>query len=137
MKNLFSEETWLQCRDRLKDKEVFTVLQALFDHIVNTLATRIDDIRTGDGRAISFFQDGREFLTINITRYDLRIYIHPSARVLFDPAAQFRVERFSLWKSSYQKSSGKYRAMSVWISKAEFLEGVREIIGLIPKNFDK
>ncbi|NQT34786.1 hypothetical protein HQ587_06325 [bacterium] len=137
MKNLFGEETWIQCSKRLKDKEVLTVLQALFDHIVNTLATRIDDIRTGDGRAISFFQGGREFLTINITHNNLRIYIHSSAQVLFDPATQFRVERFSLWKSSYQKSSGKFRAMSVWISKAEFLEGVREIIGLIPKNFDK
>lgn len=137
MNNLFSEETWLQCRDRLKDKEVFTVLKALFDHIVNTLAPRIDDIRTDDGRAISFFQGGRKFLTINITRYDLRIYIHPAAQVLFDPTAQFRVERFNFWKSSFQKSSGKYRAMSVWISKAEFLEGVREIIGMIPKNFDK
>ena len=129
LRRLVTDETWRQCIERAKNEEVIEVLQALFDHILSVLSPRIDDIRVEDGRAISFFSDDREFLTVNITRSDLRIYIHPSARASFDPAASFPVEKFRFWTSSFQKSSGRYRAMSVWISGNECIEGVKGILG--------
>ncbi len=133
LNSLVSEEDWQQFYERLKNKQVMEVLHELFNHIVDTLAKRIDAVKVDNGRAISFFSNDREFLTINVTRNDLRIYIHPAARTFFDPDAKFQVEKFNFWKSSYQKTSGKYRAMSVWISEKEYLQGVKEVIDLIPE----
>jgi len=130
---LVTKENWQHCYKRLKKKQTIEVLQPLFNHIVDTLTSRIDDIKVDNGRAISFYSDGREFLTINITRYNLRIYIHPPARALFDPDEKFQVEKFNFWESSYQKRSGKYRALSVWISEKEYFQAVNDIIDLIPK----
>jgi len=127
-----SEEAWRQFHEKLKNKAVIGVLQRLFDFVLNTLAQRIDEIKIEEGKAISFFSCEREFLTINVTRKDLRIYIHPTAKPYFDPEAKFQVEKFRFWDASYQKSSGKYCAMSVWISEAKYLPGLREIIGMIP-----
>lgn len=137
LKELVNEEVWQQCFVRLKEKEALGVLHELFDYIVDTLARRIDDIKTDDGRAISFFSKGREILTINVTRKDLRIYIHPPARAFFDPKAKFSLERFRFWEGSYQKASGRYRAMSVWVSQKKYLPGAREIINYIPKTTEE
>jgi len=131
LNTLVSEEAWRQCHKRLNNKEVIEVLRELFNYIVNTLTLRIDDIKVDDGKAISFFTSDREFLTINVTRNDLRIYIHPAARALFEPDAKFQVEKFNFWKSSYQKTSGKYRAMSIWISDKKYLQEVKDTIDLI------
>jgi len=136
IKELIKEEFWQQCSERLKGKETIEVLHKLFDHIVLALATGIDNVKTEDGKTISFFSKGREFLTINITRKDLRIYIHPAARAFFDPEARFQVEKFRFWDGSYHKSSGKYRAMSFWISKMKYIPGVKEIIKYIPETLN-
>lgn len=134
LKQLVDEKFWQRCSARLKKEEAIEVLHELFDWIVNTLSPRIDDIRTDDDRAISFFSKGREILTINLTRKDLRIYIHPSARAFFNPKTKFRVEKFRFWEGSYHKASGKNRAMSVWVSEKKYLSGVKEIISHIPKT---
>ena len=131
-----SEDNWQKFHEKLKNKDVIAVLHELFNFILNKLVQRIDDIKIEEGKAISFFSKGREFLTINVTRNDLRIYIHPAARVYLDPAAKFQVEKFRFWDASYQKSSGKYRGMSVWISEVKYLHGVKEIIGLIPNKME-
>jgi hypothetical protein len=112
LKAKVTQNTWKQCAARQKSEETVATLHGLFDCIVEGLAPRIDDIKTDDGKSISFFSEGREILTINVTRKDLRIYIHPAARTLFDPKSEFKVERFGFWEASYQKSSGKYRGMS-------------------------
>ena len=134
LKDLVNKEVWKQYSARLKKEEVLEVLHKLFEYIVETLATRIEDIKTDNGRAISFFSKGREILTINVTRKDLRIYIHPPARAFFNPEAKFEVEKFRFWEGSYHKSSGKNRAMSFWISKMKYFPGAKEIISHIPKT---
>jgi hypothetical protein len=134
LKEMVSEQVWQQCTLRLKMPETDEVLHQLFDYVVKALAKRIEEIRTDDGKAISFFTEGREFLTINVTRKDLRIYIHPKAGAHFDPKAKFDVEKFRFWDTSYHKASGKYRAMSVWISQKKYLPGVKEIIDFVPKT---
>ena len=134
LKQMISKDTWKQFSLRLQKEETVDVLHKLFDHIVNSLISRIDAVKTEDGRAISFFNDAREFLTINITCKDLRIYIHPTARVIFDPKEGFKVERFNFWKGSYRKTSAKYTGISIWISKNKYLEEVKKIIDRIPKS---
>jgi hypothetical protein len=134
LKRTLSKQIWQQCELRLKSEETKTVLHTLFEHITDVLADRIEEIKTEDGKTISFFSEEREFLTINVTRKDLRIYIHPQAGAYFDPKAKFDVERFRFWDGSYQKTSGKYRAMSVWISQKKYLPGVKHIIDIIPKS---
>ena len=136
LKELVDEEVWEECSERLKSEETVAVLHELFEYIVNTLSTRIDDIRTEDGKSISFFSKSREILTINVTRKNLRIYIHPLALVFFDPNVKFAVEEFRFWEGSYRKASGKYRAMSVWISEKKFLPGIKEIINQIPRTLE-
>jgi hypothetical protein len=125
-------ETLQQCSARAKNKDVVEVLRKLFEYVIDTLGKRIDDLRADDGKALSFFSKGREILTINVTRKNLRIYIHPSARAFFDPKAKFRVEKFRFWDGSFQKTTGKYRAMSVWISEKQYLPGVKKILTHIP-----
>lgn len=129
-----SEEFWEQSSNRLQDAEAAGVMRELFDHIVDNLAARLDDIKAQDGRTISFFSSGREILTINVTKVNLRIYIHPLAGAFFGPNEDFRVERFSLWEGSFQKKSGKYRGMSVWISERRYLSGVEALIGRVRKT---
>jgi hypothetical protein len=134
LKITLSKQIWQQCELRLKSEETKAVLHSLFEYIIDVLVGRIEEIKTEDGKAISFFSEEREFLTINVTRKDLRIYIHPKAGAYFDPKAKFNVERFRFWDGSYHKSSGKYRAMSVWISQKKYLPGVKHIIDIIPKT---
>ncbi len=133
---MVSEEVWQKCSERLKNEETVAVLKELFDYIVDTLAKKIDNIKTEDGKAISFFSQGKEILTINVTRKNLRIYIHPPALAFFEPNAKFAVEKFRFWEGSYRKSSGKYRGMSVWISEKKYLQGVKEIINQIPRTLE-
>jgi hypothetical protein len=129
-----SRETWQRFDSRLKAQDTLQVLHALFDYVIKGLADRMDEIRTDDGRAISFFSEGREFLTINVTRKDLRVYVHPKAGAHFDPKAEFGVEKFRFWDTSFQKASGKYRALSFWISEKKYLSAARKIIDLIPRT---
>ncbi len=128
------EDVWQQYSQRLKDPTVIEVLHKLFDIIVELLAERIDDIRDVDGKAISFFSKEREILTINITRKNLRVYIHPSSLAYFDPEMEYRVEKLSFWESSYHIKTGKYRGLSVWISNKKYLRGIEKILRNIPQD---
>ena len=121
-------------RFEAKAQDTMQVLQALFDYVTEVLADRIDEIRPDDGRAISFFSEKREFLTINVTRKDLRVYVHPKAGAYFDPKAKFGVEKFRFWDTSYHKASGKYRALSFWISEKKYLSAAKKIIDAIPRK---
>jgi len=134
LRQMIPGDTWQQFASRLKTEDTEQVLQALFDYVIKVLANRIDDMRPDDGRAISFFSEKREFLTINVTRKDLRVYVHPKAGAYFDPKAKFGVEKFRFWDTSFNKASGKYRAMSFWISEKRYLSGAKKIIDVIPRT---
>lgn len=134
LKRIIDKDIWNLCAPKLKDEQTADILRDLLDHIVDNLSDRIDNIECPDGKAISFFSAGREFLTINIMRVGFRIYIHPAANVFFDPKSKFKVGKFRFWDASFQKTSGKYRGMSVWIENKKYLPGVRKIIDEIPKS---
>ena len=126
------DEVWQQGAARTNKPELINIAQDLYDDVIDMLAKRIDEVKADDGRAISFFSIGREILTINITRSDLRIYFHPPAGVFFDPDEKFKVERFRFWEASFHKKTGKYRGLSVWISEKRYLPALKKIIGRIP-----
>ncbi|UCB51953.1 MAG: hypothetical protein JSV10_08170 [Candidatus Zixiibacteriota bacterium] len=132
LRQMIPKELWQQFLARMKTEDTIQVLHRLFDYVTKVLANRTDEIKADDGRAISFFHEQREFLTINVTRKDLRIYVHPKAGVYFDPKAKFAVEKFRFWETSYHKASGKYRALSFWISEKEYLPAAKKIIDMIP-----
>jgi hypothetical protein len=132
LKAMVTNQDWQDCAARLKSESTVDALHGLFDLIIDRLAGRLDEIKVADGRTISFMAEGREILTINVTRKDLRIYIHPPAKALFPPKMHPRVERFRFWDGSYQKTSGMYRGMSFWISDPRYLPGAGEIIDHIP-----
>jgi len=134
LKQMISQHAWRQFGSRLKTEDAMQVLHALFDYVIKVLADRIDEMKTDDDRAISFFCEKREFLTINVTRKDLRVYVHPKAGACFDPKAKFGVEKFRLWDTSYRKASGKYRALSFWISEKKYLPAAKKIIDAIPRT---
>jgi len=60
------------------------------------------------------------------------IYLQPSSGALFNKDKKFAVEKISIWEGSFQKASGKYRAMAVWVSKKEHLPGIKKLIDRIP-----
>jgi hypothetical protein len=134
LKALVDDDIRKICSARLKDDMSVEILRALIDYIVSRLYDRIDDIKYPDGKTISLYSDKREFLTINLMRVGFRIYIHPAANVFFDPKSKFKVAKFRFWDASFQKSSGKYRGMSVWIEDKKYLPGVKEIIDKIPSS---
>jgi hypothetical protein len=127
-----SKDQWRRFAAKTQGVELDEVLHGLFDDILIALGKRIDDIKTVDGRAISFFSSGREILTINVGRKELRVYIHPPAGAAFDPDARFEVGRFRFWDASFRKASGRYHGMSAWVSSPEHLAGMKQIIDHIP-----
>jgi len=136
LRRLISQDAWQQYSQRLQDPTVVDVLHELFENVVELLAKRIDDIRDVDGKAISFFSKGREILTINITRKNLRVYVHPPSLAYFDPDLEYGVERLSFWESSYHKRTGRYRGLSVWISSEKYLRDIEKIIRHIPQDVE-
>jgi len=44
---------------------------------------------------------------------------------------RLRIEKVSIWEGSFQKASGKYRAMTAWVSKEEHLPGIKTLIDRI------
>ena len=120
LKDVVSKQVWQQCSLRIKKEETVEVLRSLFDYVVDVLADRIREIKTDDGKSISFLSEGGEILTINVGRKNLRIYIHPKAGAFFDRKAKFEAEEFRFWEISYHKASQKQRAMSVWISEKKY-----------------
>lgn len=132
LRKLVSDDMWFQYSQRIKEPNVVEVLHKLFESIITLLAERIDDIKTIDGKAISFFSKRREFLTINIMRNNLRVYVHPPSQAYFDIDSKYDVEKLHFWESSFHKKTSKYRGLSVWISNKKYLRGIEKIIKKIP-----
>ena len=126
-----NEQTWTQISTKLKDAEPLKVLRELVDYVAERLKSRIDEVKSSRD-VIAFFSKGREFLTVNVTRTNLRIYFQPSSGALFGKDEKFAVEKVSLWEGSFQKASGKYRALTAWVSKEEHLPGIKIMIDAIP-----
>lgn len=125
------EQAWERFSAKLKNAEAMDVLRELAGCVNHRLGSRIEDVTTSEG-GVSFISKGREFLTINVTRKGLRVYFHPPAGALFSKDEEFSVERTSIWESSFQKASGMYRAMTVWVSKKEHIPGIKMLIDRIP-----
>ena len=127
------EQKWKQISTKLTDVEALKVLRELVNYITEHLKSRIDEVKASRD-AIAFLSKGKEFLTINVTRTNLRIYFQPSSGALFSKDEKFAVEKVSLWEGSFQKFSGKYRAMTAWVSKKEHLPGIKKVIDSIPTS---
>jgi hypothetical protein len=125
------ERTWKQISTKLTDVEALKVLREVVNYTNERLKSRIDEAKSSKD-VIAFFSKGKEFLTINVTRTNLRIYFQSSSGALFNKDEKFRVEKVSIWENSFQKTSGKYRAMTAWVSKEEHLPGIKTLIDRIP-----
>ena len=125
------EQTWKQISTKLTDAEALRVLRELVNYASERLKSRIDEVKSSKD-AVAFFSKGREFLTINVTRTNLRIYFQPSSGALFSKDEKFAVEKVSLWEGSFQKATGKYKALTAWVSKEEHFPGIRKMIDGIP-----
>jgi hypothetical protein len=134
LKRAIGEEFWRESAGRLPDKEAAEVLRELVSWVVDGWARRVDGVETVGGEGVIFNSRGRPFLTINVCRKNLRVYVHPEAGALVEPEAKFDVEKFRFWEGSFRKTSGKYNALSFWISKREHLAGARDILARVPKT---
>lgn len=128
-----NEQVWKQFSARLSGAEALSVLRELVNYVTDRLRLRIDQVKTSKD-SVAFFSSGKEFLTINVARTGLRIYFHPPAGVLFSKNEKFLVEKVSIWEGSFQKASGKYRAITAWVSKEEHLPGIKALIDRIPTS---
>jgi len=127
------EQAWRQISTKLTDAEALKVLREVVNYATERLKSRIDEIKSSKD-VIAFFSKGKEFLTINVTRSNLRIYFQPSSGALFSKDEKSTVEKVSIWEGSFQKASGKYRAITAWVSKEEHLPGIKALIDRIPKS---
>jgi hypothetical protein len=125
------EQTWKQISTKLTDLGALKVLREVVNYATERLKSRIGEVKSSKD-VIAFFSKGKEFLTINVTRTNLRIYFQPSSGALFSKDEKFAVEKVSIWEGSFQKASGKYRAMTAWVSKEEHLPGIKTLIDRIP-----
>jgi Zn/Cd-binding protein ZinT len=127
------EQTWKQISTKLTDVGAVKVLREVVNYATERLKSRIDEVKSSKD-VIAFFSKGKEFLTINVTRTNLRIYFQPSSGALFSKDEKFAVEKVSIWEGSFQKASSKYRAMTAWVSKEEHLPGIKTLIDRIPTS---
>lgn len=125
------EQTWKQISTKLKDVEALKVLREVVNYATEQLKSRTDEVKSSRD-AIAFFSKGKEFLTINATRTNLRIYFQSSSGALFSKEEKLAVDKVSIWEGSFQKASGKYRAMTAWISKEKHLSEIKKLINRIP-----
>jgi len=136
-KHLYISDTfWQNASIKSESNETIEVLHTLYDYILETFSNRIDEVRTVNNIMLSFFSNRREIISITVCKKNLRIYIHPPSGALFEPEAKFKVERFNLWQTSFVRSKGMYRGMTVWVSKLEHIEGMKEILRKIPEKVD-
>jgi len=127
------ERMWKRYSAKLPNSEALKVLRELIGYVVKKLEPRIDDTDVWR-EGVAFFSKDKDFLTIEVTTKGLRIHFYPSAGVLFNSQENFSVERINLWKSSYQKASGKYRAMTAWVSRETHLPAIKKLINRIPTS---
>jgi hypothetical protein len=143
--NVIDEKTWLKFCNKLPNLEAQKVLCSAIEYATKRLESRIQRIRrladhAPGGRVVKwldgicFVSAGRDLLTINVTRKGLRIYFYPAAGVLLDPKEKHEVEAMNLWKTSYQKKTGKYRGFTVWVSKEVHLPAVKTLVDMIPAS---
>jgi hypothetical protein len=116
IKRAIGEEFWRESAKRLPSDEAGEALRGLVACVVDGWARRVDEVKTVGGEGVIFLARGRPFLTVNVCRKNLRVYVHPPAGALFTPEATFDVEKFRFWEGSYRKTSAKYNALSFWIS---------------------
>jgi hypothetical protein len=133
MSTEIDEQSWKQISTKLTDAEAFKVLRQIVNYVSERLKSRIEKVRSSRD-VIAFLSKGKEFLTINVTRNNLRIYFQTSSGALFSKEETFAVEKLSFWEGSFQKSSGKYRALTAWVSKEEHLPGIKKMIDRIPTS---
>jgi hypothetical protein len=134
LKRSIGEEFWRESGSRLPSAEAAEVLRELVACVVDGWARRVDDVKTVGGEGVIFNSRGRPFLTINVCRKNLRVYVHPEAGALVEPEAKFDVEKFRFWEGSFRKTSGKFNALSFWVSERKHLPGAREILNRVPKT---
>lgn len=143
--NVIDEKTWLKFCSKLPSLEAQKVLCSTIEYATNRLGSRVQKIKrlaehAPGGRVVKWL-DGvclvsqdRDLLAINVTRKGLRIYFYPAAGVLLDPKEKHEVEAMSLWKTSYQKKTDKYRGFTVWVSKEAHLPAIKTLINKIPES---
>ncbi len=134
LKRAVGAEFWRESSARLPNDETSEVLSELVAHVADGWARRVDGVKTVGGEGVIFLSRGRPFLTVNVCRKNLRVYVHPEAGALFEPKAKFDVEKFRFWEGSFRKTSGKYNALSFWVSKRGHLAGARKILAYVPKT---
>jgi hypothetical protein len=130
---VIDERMWKRYSAKLPNSEALKVFREVIDYITEKLKPRTDDTDVWR-EGVAFFSEDKEFLTIEVTTKGLRIHFYPSAGALFDSQEKFSVERINLWKSSYRKASGKYQALTAWVSKEEHLPGIKKLIDRIPTS---
>jgi len=130
---VIDERMWERYSNKLPNSEALKVLREVIDYISKKLEARIDDTDVWR-EGVAFFSKGKEFLTVEVTTKGLRIHFYPSAGVLFNGQEKFSVERVNLWRSSYRKASGKYRAMTAWVSRETHLPAIKKLIDRIPTS---
>jgi hypothetical protein len=127
-------EFWRESLSRLPSAEAAEVLRELVACVAEGWARRVDEVKTVGGEGVIFHSRGRPFLTINVCRKNLRVYVHPEAGALVEPEATFDVEKFRFWEGSFRKTPGKYNALSFWISERKHIPGARKILSRVPKT---
>ena len=133
MSQKINDKTWKEISTKLTDVEALKVLREIVNYAAERLKSRIDEVKSSRD-AIAFLSKGKELLTINVTQTNVRIYFQLSCGALFDKNEKFAVEKVSIWEGSFQKASGKYRAMTAWVSKEEHLSGIKTLIDRIPTS---
>jgi len=128
-----NDKTWKEISTKLTDAQALKVLREIVNYTTERLKSRIDEVKSSRD-IIAFVSKGKELLTINVTRTNLRIYFQPSCGALFSKDEKPAVEKISIWEGSFQKASGKYRAMTAWVSKEEHLSGIKTLIDRIPTS---
>jgi hypothetical protein len=128
-----NDETWKEISTKLTDTEALKVLREIVSYTTERLKSRVDEVKSSKD-VIAFLSKGKELLTINVTRTNLRIYFQPSCGALFGKDEKLAVEKVSIWEGSFQKTSGKYRAMTAWVSKEEHIPAIKTLIDRIPTS---
>jgi len=115
--------------EKLSDPGAEPILDALFEYAAEALKGRVDRVeRLTDRVGLAYIEKGREIFTINVVKGGARLYFHPAAGSLFSDADDYGVKRISLWTSSFQRSTGKYRGVSAWVTNESHLAGAKALI---------
>jgi hypothetical protein len=119
-------------RRKIGDPGSERLVDCVFAHSASVLKGRVDRTEPLTDRVgLAYLEEGREIFTINVIKGGLRLYFHPAAGLLFSDEEDYGVGKVSLWSSSFQKSTGKYRGMSAWVTNESHLAGAKALIDRI------